>query len=229
MGTSRTNFYLPKQEGNLTTDYPNGVTSGHDSDIPEALADSIEHLQRLTRKRDVLAASAQETFDQIEAAVARTPLSGPQKLAIYLAVRDSGVKAPATRIAKAMGSYLNELIAWSRDGFADHFPVGLAKSGAWPADWRDLPRKGTPCTYLLMNESDRCVYVGCSKSVRARLKAHHDEGKKVGVVRWEIIICADYASARQLEADLIYQHQPYFNVSGRKNRAWVRPESTRVG
>lgn len=139
-------------------------------------------------------------------------------LAVYAAVKPAHIRAPATRIAAAMGTSINTLQQWQRDGVALSSP----RKGEWPAHWRDLPSKGTPVTYLLFNEHGTCVYIGSSHSVRARFKTHHKDPKKPGLDAWEVIIHESMAEARQLEADLIYQHQPYYNIVGRKNRAWVR-------
>lgn len=66
----------------------------------------------------------------------------------------------------------------------------------------------------------KCRYIGCTTQVRRRLLTHERE-RQIMFTRFEVIPCASLAEARQLEADLIFQHQPVWNTQGKKARRFV--------
>ncbi|MGF1485515.1 MAG: excinuclease ABC subunit UvrC [Prochloraceae cyanobacterium] len=78
-----------------------------------------------------------------------------------------------------------------------------------------------PGVYLMRDKSDSILYIGKSKKLRSRVRSYFREGQNLShrianMVRqvWEIefIVTDSEAEALALEANLIKQHQPYFNV-----------------
>ncbi len=79
----------------------------------------------------------------------------------------------------------------------------------------------TPGVYLMRDGSDRILYIGKSKKLRNRVRSYFRDQKKHShrislmvqqVVEIEFIITDTEAEALALEANLVKQHQPYFNV-----------------
>jgi excinuclease ABC subunit C len=75
--------------------------------------------------------------------------------------------------------------------------------------------------YLMRDESDRIIYIGKSRKLRSRVRSYFRDGynkteriatmvKQVAEI--EFIVTDTEAEALALEANLIKQHQPYFNV-----------------
>ncbi|MGB7088329.1 MAG: excinuclease ABC subunit UvrC [Phormidesmis sp.] len=85
---------------------------------------------------------------------------------------------------------------------------------------REIPQ--TPGVYFMKDETDQILYIGKSKSLRNRVRsyfrdaAHHHSPRIASMVRKvadiEIIVTDTEAEALALEANLIKQHQPHFNV-----------------
>jgi excinuclease ABC subunit C len=78
-----------------------------------------------------------------------------------------------------------------------------------------------PGVYLMRDESDRILYIGKSKKLRSRVRSYFRDTARHPprialmvrqVVEIEFIITDTEAEALALEANLIKQHQPYFNV-----------------
>lgn len=78
-----------------------------------------------------------------------------------------------------------------------------------------------PGVYLMKDESDRILYIGKSKKLRSRVRSYFRDAKNLSVrismmvqQVWEIefIVTDSEAEALALEANLVKQHQPYFNV-----------------
>lgn len=78
-----------------------------------------------------------------------------------------------------------------------------------------------PGVYLMRDESDRIIYIGKSRKLRSRVRSYFRDGynkteriatmvKQVAEI--EFIVTDTEAEALALEANLIKQHQPYFNV-----------------
>ncbi|MGB3297126.1 MAG: excinuclease ABC subunit UvrC [Phormidesmis sp.] len=84
----------------------------------------------------------------------------------------------------------------------------------------EIPQE--PGVYFMKDETDQILYIGKSKSLRNRVRsyfregAHHHTPRIATMVRKvveiEIIVTDTEAEALALEANLIKQHQPYFNV-----------------
>ncbi|MCT0207982.1 excinuclease ABC subunit UvrC [Synechococcus sp. CS-1332] len=84
---------------------------------------------------------------------------------------------------------------------------------------RDLPAE--PGCYLMRDASDRILYIGKSKSLRARVRSYfrnsHDISPRIAlmvrqVCEIEFIVTDSEAEALALESNLIKNHQPHFNV-----------------
>jgi excinuclease ABC subunit C len=84
---------------------------------------------------------------------------------------------------------------------------------------KEIPQ--TPGVYLMKDESDRLLYIGKSKKLRSRVRSYFRDGKNHShrislmvqqIADIELIITDTEAEALALEANLIEQHQPYFNV-----------------
>ena len=187
---------------------------GEDSSPAEAFESTLLHLGLLVDKRDRLASKASEVAEALLAQLARADLSMHEKVDVWLQVRDYDVPGLAARACRAMGTSSAQVAHFAR------FPAGLHKPGEFPIGYADLPNKGPPCVYLLLDDDLRCLYVGQSQQVKARLKSHW-RGDAIPTTRYEVVVCADHADALQLEADLIFQHQPPYNRAGIKSRGYV--------
>ncbi|MBR8837934.1 MAG: excinuclease ABC subunit UvrC [Stigonema ocellatum SAG 48.90 = DSM 106950] len=75
--------------------------------------------------------------------------------------------------------------------------------------------------YLMRDGSDRIIYIGKSRSLRSRVRSYFRESQRLSdriatmvkqVTEIEFIVTDTEAEALALEANLIKQHQPYFNV-----------------
>jgi excinuclease ABC subunit C len=78
-----------------------------------------------------------------------------------------------------------------------------------------------PGVYLMRDATDRILYIGKSKKLRSRVRSYFRDGNHHApriammvrqVVEIEFIVTDSEAEALALEANLIKQHQPYFNV-----------------
>ena len=78
-----------------------------------------------------------------------------------------------------------------------------------------------PGVYLMRDATDRIVYIGKSRKLRTRVRSYFRESQKLTeriammvrlVTDIEFIVTDTEAEALALEANLIKQHQPYFNV-----------------
>jgi excinuclease ABC subunit C len=84
---------------------------------------------------------------------------------------------------------------------------------------KEIPQE--PGVYLMRDLSDRILYIGKSKKLRSRVRSYFRESQKLSdriammvrqVVEIEFIVTDTEAEALALEANLVKQHQPYFNV-----------------
>ncbi|MBD1808097.1 excinuclease ABC subunit UvrC [Microcoleus sp. FACHB-SPT15] len=84
---------------------------------------------------------------------------------------------------------------------------------------KEIPQE--PGVYLMRDSSDRILYIGKSKKLRSRVRSYFRESQKLSdriammvrqVVEIEFIVTDTEAEALALEANLVKQHQPYFNV-----------------
>ncbi|MBD2311750.1 excinuclease ABC subunit UvrC [Desertifilum sp. FACHB-1129] len=78
-----------------------------------------------------------------------------------------------------------------------------------------------PGVYLMRDESDRILYIGKSKRLRSRVRSYFRDSNRLSdriqmmvrqVAEIEFIVTDTEAEALALEANLVKQHQPYFNV-----------------
>nr|WP_199331079.1 excinuclease ABC subunit UvrC [Calothrix sp. FACHB-1219] len=78
-----------------------------------------------------------------------------------------------------------------------------------------------PGVYLMRDEGDRIIYIGKSRKLRSRVRSYFRDGYNKSdriatmvkqVAEIEFIVTDTEAEALALEANLIKQHQPYFNV-----------------
>jgi excinuclease ABC subunit C len=84
---------------------------------------------------------------------------------------------------------------------------------------KELPQE--PGVYIMRDTSDRILYIGKSKKLRSRVRSYFRESQKLSdriammvrqVAEIEFIVTDTEAEALALEANLVKQHQPYFNV-----------------
>ncbi|MBW4495777.1 MAG: excinuclease ABC subunit UvrC [Oscillatoria princeps RMCB-10] len=78
-----------------------------------------------------------------------------------------------------------------------------------------------PGVYFMRDGSDRIVYIGKSKKLRSRVRSYFRDSQNLSprialmvqqVAEIEFIVTDTEAEALALEANLVKQHQPYFNV-----------------
>ncbi|MBW4638022.1 MAG: excinuclease ABC subunit UvrC [Gloeocapsa sp. UFS-A4-WI-NPMV-4B04] len=78
-----------------------------------------------------------------------------------------------------------------------------------------------PGVYFMRDGSDRIIYIGKSRKLRSRVRSYFRDSQKLSdritmmvrqVAEIEFIVTDTEAEALALEANLIKQHQPYFNV-----------------
>jgi excinuclease ABC subunit C len=78
-----------------------------------------------------------------------------------------------------------------------------------------------PGVYFMRDGSDRIIYIGKSRKLRSRVRSYfrdgHNKSERIAtmakqVSEIEFIVTDTEAEALALEANLIKQHQPYFNV-----------------
>jgi excinuclease ABC subunit C len=83
---------------------------------------------------------------------------------------------------------------------------------------KEIPQE--PGVYYMRDQSDQILYIGKSKRLRSRIRSYfngHDTRPRIAlmmrqVVEVEVIVTDTEAEALALEANLIRQHQPHFNV-----------------
>ncbi len=84
---------------------------------------------------------------------------------------------------------------------------------------REIPPE--PGVYFMRDGSDRIMYIGKSRKLRSRVRSYFRDSQKLSeriammvkqVTEIEFIVTDSEAEALTLEANLIKQHQPYFNV-----------------
>ncbi|MDF5724266.1 MAG: excinuclease ABC subunit UvrC [Rhizonema sp. PD37] len=84
---------------------------------------------------------------------------------------------------------------------------------------REIPPE--PGVYFMRDGSDRIMYIGKSRKLRSRVRSYFRDSQKLSeriatmvkqVTEIEFIVTDTEAEALALEANLIKQHQPYFNV-----------------
>ncbi len=78
-----------------------------------------------------------------------------------------------------------------------------------------------PGVYFMRDHSDRIIYIGKSRKLRSRVRSYFRDSQRLSeriakmvkqVTDIEFIVTDTEAEALALEANLIKQHQPYFNV-----------------
>lgn len=84
---------------------------------------------------------------------------------------------------------------------------------------KEIPSE--PGVYFMRDVSDRIIYIGKSRKLRSRVRSYFRNSQKLSdriammvkqVAEIEFIVTDTEAEALALEANLIKQHQPYFNV-----------------
>jgi excinuclease ABC subunit C len=84
---------------------------------------------------------------------------------------------------------------------------------------KEIPTE--PGVYLMRDSSDRILYIGKAKKLRVRVRSYFRESQQLSqriammvrqVAEIEFIVTDTEAEALALEANLVKQHQPYFNV-----------------
>jgi len=99
--------------------------------------------------------------------------------------------------------------------------INLATSSALNIEQRLQEIPPEPGVYFMRDATDRILYIGKSKKLRSRVRSYfrdssHHTPRIAMMVRQvaeiEFIVTDSEAEALALEANLIKQHQPYFNV-----------------
>jgi len=84
---------------------------------------------------------------------------------------------------------------------------------------REIP--GEPGVYLMRDDRDNILYIGKSKKLRSRVRSYFRNSQKLSdriammvrqITEIEFIVTDTEAEALALEANLVKQHQPYYNV-----------------
>jgi len=84
---------------------------------------------------------------------------------------------------------------------------------------KEIPSE--PGVYFMRDSAERIIYIGKSRKLRSRVRSYFRESQKLSdriammvkqVAEIEFIVTDTEAEALALEANLIKQHQPYFNV-----------------
>lgn len=84
---------------------------------------------------------------------------------------------------------------------------------------KEIPAE--PGVYFMRDASDQIIYIGKSKKLRSRIRSYFREAQTLSprialmvrqIAEIEFIVTDTEAEALALEANLIKQHQPYFNV-----------------
>lgn len=186
----------------------------------DSLKSTLHHMDLILKRRAALDAALSGTMDAAMAAVERESdnWAPTTLLALYEMFRGLP-NGGSTRYAQAVGVPINTFTVWKRGGPPDR-QCGRTYEGVFPIEYQLVPRRGLPTVYLLLRDQE-VVYVGKSMNVKGRLRTHWREGAK-NIDAWQTIGCSSEAEALQLEGDLIFQHQPMYNVQGRGRRAWVR-------
>ncbi len=99
--------------------------------------------------------------------------------------------------------------------------INLSTSAAPNLEHRLQEIPPEPGVYFMRDATDRILYIGKSKKLRTRVRSYFRDGNhhppRIAmmvrqVVEIEFIVTDSEAEALALEANLIKQHQPYFNV-----------------
>ncbi|WP_200892338.1 excinuclease ABC subunit UvrC [Aliterella atlantica] len=103
---------------------------------------------------------------------------------------------------------------------ADRIQLPLVKDPErLAARLKEIPPE--PGVYLMRDKSDRIMYIGKSRKLRSRVRSYFRQAQKLSdriammvrqVTEIEFIVTDTESEALALEANLIKQHQPYFNV-----------------
>ncbi len=177
--------------------------------------DNLDHLRRIIERRDRLTDAAEETFLALLEAIRRERPGPDRILELWEAVRVLKVKSAATRLAEAADVPLTTIHNWKRWGLpssgrvlSGHFPM---EAGAVPPRWVGV--------YVLF-AGEQAVYIGQSRNVKQRLKAHWRDPEKraSGIERWWVMTC-EPADLSRVESDLIFEHQPLLNKIGKVRAA----------
>jgi excinuclease ABC subunit C len=84
---------------------------------------------------------------------------------------------------------------------------------------KQIPQE--PGVYFMKDENDRILYIGKSKKLRSRVSSYFRDSHRLSdrinmmvrqIIDIEFIVTDTEAEALALEANLVKQHQPYFNV-----------------
>lgn len=179
---------------------------------------TIDHVARLADKRDRLQEAISDGFAAACSAIRRGAWTPAEAVELWHWARSLNIIGATRELAAALGVHRNTLVQWSKNP-----PESSSRlEGSFPLFHQLTPAKGETCVYLLLGADRQVLYVGRSTHVRARLKAHW-QGKKEKplIASWQIVRCGDDGAA-QLELDLIYQHQPMYNIAGRIRRGYAR-------
>lgn len=171
-------------------------SSAHENTFPNDVEATLRHIELLILKQRRLAAAQKEATEVLEDLVGRHQWSAQS--------------------AMALRQRMNEYEVWHRGSIFQRtgWTMDKAKRVLHADHVKTNPRNsmvgsGIECVYALI-EAGEVVYVGISRNVSQRFKAHRRSGNTFD--EWEIYPCENRKAARDLEAVLIQQHRPARNV-----------------
>lgn len=173
------------------------------ADHSRAVADTVRHAVLLSEKAARLLDQAREAMDVAGG------LMGPNGQGVEPAILVELVEM-ARRANVPNRLLLSRAAKRAEINSARSRTSGVKQrgSGAW---W---PAQGTHIVYVLKDEEGAIIYIGKTHHAAQRIAGH--QAKPWTEAHW--YACRDRAHASELEADLIYQHQPMLNVEGRGKR-----------
>lgn len=165
--------------------------------------DSVAHALLIQSKIDVLRARQAETMEVVASlaprATAAVILDGYERLKAADVPGRGLLRADVDR-SKVRPAEPGATFRRAR-GSMDRWPV----APAW--------------VYVLLDHEGTVLYVGKAKAPKNRMRDHN---QRIPWEQAELIACASEADALTLEGDLIYQHQPPWNVQDVRRRRYVR-------
>lgn len=181
--------------------------------IYEETEASRQHLELLIAKRNRLNESIEDTRSQLleRFCVRQTPR---EAVKIYDWAKSCGVTGFVKPLMKSWGTSVQAVDTWR--------VAGEEGRGTFPIGYQWLPPKGIPCVYLLSLTGVGVVYIGSSQKISQRLRQHWITKERGSFDRFEIIECETKGEMLQLEADLIFSHQPRLNVALKNSRGFIQ-------
>lgn len=179
---------------------------------------SFQHIQLVSDKRERLIKTQIDAETQIIHRLATDYRAGritkDELCEIWLEFREIALPGYSKRWKAAMPDVsVGHLQAHLNKRATDHL-YAPDEDGNWRGEYpmpplHPHPRAGTSVVYMLYDADNVPCYVGSTKDLNARMKAHDRDGKVF--VRWLAYPCASRSDAYALESRLLREHKPYLN------------------